>query len=67
MLVQRDTKCVQIEDSQTTTTENVSVDELAKKWVGLLFSSTDVLWLGNGKKARHNNIVQKRKAPPPRK
>lgn len=67
MLVQRDTKCVHIEDSQTTTTENVNVDELAKKWVNLLFSNTDVLWLGNGKKARHNKFVQKRKAPPPRK
>lgn len=67
MLAQRDTKCVQIEDSQTITTENVNVDELAEKWVNLLFSSTDVLWLGNGKKARHNKIAQKRKAPPPRK
>lgn len=67
MLAQRDKKCVHIEDSQTTTTENVNVDELAKKWVNLLFGSTDVLWLGNGIKARHNKIVQKRKAPPPRK
>jgi predicted Ser/Thr protein kinase len=67
MLTQRDKKCVHIEDSQTTTTEKVNVDELAKKWVDVLFSSTTVLRLGNGKKARHNKIVQKRKAPSPRK
>jgi len=67
MLAQRDTKCIHIEDSQTTIKDSVDVDELAQKWVGLLFSSTAILGLGNGKKARHNKSVQKRKAPPPRK
>ncbi len=67
MLAQRDTKCVQIEDNQTTTTDSVNVDELAEKWVDLLFSNTSVLRLGNNKKVCKDRSVSKRKTPSPRK
>jgi len=67
MLAQRDTKCIHIEDGPTTTTDTVSVDDLAKKWIDLLFSSTAILRLGNNKKVCKDRVVKKRKASQPRK
>jgi hypothetical protein len=56
--------------STDTSNKTLDIDEVAKRWVGLLLASTlttDGLGLGNNNKVCKDKDVSKRKTPSPRK
>lgn len=70
MLIQTVTTKDNCYDNNHSVNGSLDIDELAKKWVELLFENVlkyRNLELGNGKKVCKNNTIRQRKAPPPSK